>query len=267
MFGNFFGKQNIVELLLEHPIAKLSYSEFERMIIKKHGHIIFKLFGYPLGVSSRQRANIIIKYLKPHINENVLDIGCGIGYYSFELATKFNCQVDGIDIDADDIELANKIRDLTKCNNVNFKVQNVLELDFPDNTFDKIILSEVLEHIRNDRKALKDVCRVLKPHGYLIITVPYSRVVEEYNEQKAKKSRMENIEIKGGHVRNGYSLEYMSKILINTGFDIVENCYISKKFTVNIGFPFFLITYPISKLDMFCSGVGDGLIVKAKKRM
>ena len=266
MFGSFFSKQNVVKIMLDHSVAKLSYSEFERKIITKYGHIIFMLFGYPLGVSSRQRANVIMKYLNPQNHEKILDVGCGIGYYSFELVAKFNCQVEGIDIDKEDIEIANEIRDLTECGDVNFKVQSVLKLDFPDNVFDKIILSEVLEHIRNDRKALEEVHRVLKPNGYLVITVPYANVVEEYNEQKSKKSRIENIKIEGGHVRNGYSLEYMSEILNNVGFDIVENCYIGKKFTINKGFPFFLIAYPISMFDVFCSGVGTGLIVKTKKK-
>lgn len=108
MFGSYLGKREVVGLMIEHPVAKLSYSKTKRRSIHKYGHLIFKLFGYPLTVSSRQRARVIMKYLDPERDERVLDAGCGIGYYSFELATKFGSKVNGIDIDIDDIELAKK---------------------------------------------------------------------------------------------------------------------------------------------------------------
>lgn len=266
MFGSYFGKRDIVELMVDHPIAKLSYSELERKIIREYGHIVFRLFGYPLSVSSRQRAGIILKYLSPQYNEIVLDAGCGIGYYSFELATKFGCKVNGIDMDIGDIELANKISNITQCTNVNFKVQSILDLDFSDNTFDKIILSEVLEHIHDDKRALNELHRVLKPHGYLIISTPYTSMIEEYHEQKPKQNQKRGIHIKGGHVRSGYSLKYISEILNYVGFDIVDYCFINKQFTKNVGFPFFLIAYPISMLDKFSNKPGSGVILKAKKR-
>ena len=153
MFGSHFGKREVVGLMIEHPIAKLSYSKIKRRIIHQYGHVIFKFFRYPLAVSSGQRARVIMKYLDSKHGDRVLDARCGIGYYSFELATKFGCKVDGIDIDADDIELAKKISNTTQAMNVNFKVCDISELDFSDNTFDKIILSEVLEHIHDDKKS------------------------------------------------------------------------------------------------------------------
>jgi len=49
MFGSFFGRKEIVELMVNHSIAKQLYSEKERTIIAKYGYLIFKLFGYPLA--------------------------------------------------------------------------------------------------------------------------------------------------------------------------------------------------------------------------
>lgn len=267
MFGSYFGKRDVVELMIEHPIAKLSYSKIERKIIRKYGHIIFKLFGYPLAVSSRQRARVIMKYLNPKRDERVLDAGCGIGYYSFELAKKFSCKVDGIDIDADDIELAKRINDLAQTTNVHFKVCDISELEFPDNTFDKIILSEVLEHVRDDKKIVSELRKILKPRGHLIISTPHVGAVEEYSEQKPKlSSKKTQLDIAGGHVRNGYSFKLLSKILEDAGFDIVTYCFIGKKFTIRAGFPLFLIAYPISMLDKFVKGTGNGIVLKVEKR-
>jgi SAM-dependent methyltransferase len=48
-----------------------------------------------------------------------------------------------------------------------------MDIPFPENTFDKIVLSEVLEHLPDDLGALREVKRVLKPGGVIAITVPH----------------------------------------------------------------------------------------------
>jgi len=263
-FGSYFGKPEIVELMVNHSVAKKLYSERERYFVRKYGHIIFKLFGYPLSVYDRQRARVIMRYLNPKRNERVLDAGCGIGYYSFELATKFGCKVSGVDIDAEDIKLAKQIIKKTYVPNVEFSVCDVSKLKFGNETFDKIILSEVLEHITDDIGVLNELYRVLKPKGYLILSTPYVDTMVEYTEQKSKIYK--ELNIKGGHVRNGYSLERLSKILKDVGFDVEEYTYVIKKFTKSAFFPKFLVMYPISMLDYLLKGKGRGIILKAKKR-
>lgn len=267
MFGNYLGKREIVELMVNHSLAKKLYSEKEINIIKKYGYLVFKLLGYPLSVYFRQRARVIMRYLSPKNNEKILDAGCGIGYYAFELATKFGCKVNGVDTDADDIELAKRIIEKKQVSNAKFDVCDISGLKFPDQSFDKIILSEVLEHIVDDVGVLGELNRVLKPHGYLIISTPHVDIVEEYTVQHSKVfHKKKRLNIKGGHIRNGYSFEILSKILNETGFDVVEYCFINKKFTKNAGFPMFLLLYPISMLDKFVKGSGKGIIIKAEKR-
>lgn len=53
------------------------------------------------------------------------------------------------------------------------KYADIMELPFEDNTFDKITCVSVIEHVQDDRKALKELIRVLKPGGRLIITTDY----------------------------------------------------------------------------------------------
>lgn len=53
------------------------------------------------------------------------------------------------------------------------------ELPFPDGYFDAIILGEVLEHLKQDAKALENLRRVIKPEGYLAVSVPFYQDVEE----------------------------------------------------------------------------------------
>lgn len=51
-------------------------------------------------------------------------------------------------------------------------VADLLELPFEDNSFDIVTCREVIEHVEDEQKALKEIKRVLKPHGYLLITTP-----------------------------------------------------------------------------------------------
>ena len=55
---------------------------------------------------------------------------------------------------------------------INIKQGSIYKLPYRDNYFDFVICSEILEHLSDDKKALLEVERVLKPSGFLIITVP-----------------------------------------------------------------------------------------------
>ncbi len=57
----------------------------------------------------------------------------------------------------------------------NFTNQNLEELTFPDNSFDLVITSDVMEHVRLDHKAHQEIRRVLKPGGIYVFTVPHFR--------------------------------------------------------------------------------------------
>jgi SAM-dependent methyltransferase len=49
---------------------------------------------------------------------------------------------------------------------------NVLDLQFPDETFDVVVCNHVLEHIGDDRRAMREISRVLRPDGWAILLVP-----------------------------------------------------------------------------------------------
>lgn len=110
--------------------------------------------------------------------ERVLDLGCGGGRHAFEVV-KRGARV--VCLDLDELELKNAVAVLggmfdageVPAGATGDAVRgSALELPFPDATFDRIIASEVLEHIDNDRGALRELSRVLRPGGVLAVTVP-----------------------------------------------------------------------------------------------
>ena len=98
----------------------------------------------------------------------LLNAGCGDGFFDIYLKKKTE-QLHSIDINKGDIEIA-KILNPDK--NVTYHHGTIEKLPFPDNFFDNILCTEVLEHLKSDQKAISELIRVLRKGGKLIVTVP-----------------------------------------------------------------------------------------------
>jgi len=118
---------------------------------------------YELDPGFARRAKILLKNIAISNKENVLEVGCGRGFYP-------NAKISGLEIKDEYIRQANET---TKGLDVTIVKGDGRRLPFKDKTFDRIICSEVLEHIDNDSGALEEMYRVLKPHGLAIFTVPH----------------------------------------------------------------------------------------------
>lgn len=111
----------------------------------------------------------MLEYLDPNGGERILDIACGDGILSLKIAEK-GCEVHGIDISENLIETASSFanQESIACE---FIVGDAENLPYPDGYFDKIVCSCSLEHFNDDIKALKEMNRVLKPGGRVVMTV------------------------------------------------------------------------------------------------
>lgn len=106
-----------------------------------------------------------------HRGGRILDIGCGNGNISIYLGMQ-GYQVTGIDISEKTIR---KARSINRLPNVEFKVSSAEALGNTNETFDAIVCSEVLEHLRDPGMILSYVGRLLGFNGILIVTVPNGR--------------------------------------------------------------------------------------------
>ena len=99
--------------------------------------------------------------------QNVLDIGCGIGAVAFDIAEKAGAHVVGIDLSDGNIDQARKQYSHP---HVEYRVGDALK-DLPEETFDVVVLSNVLEHLRERASFLRNVVARLKPK-IILIRVP-----------------------------------------------------------------------------------------------
>lgn len=120
--------------------------------------------------SFARRARIIFEDLDLKGKEKVLEVGCGRGFYLKTLKSVWpGLEVTGVDLNQKYLEKAKEFIGELR---VDLRLADATRLPFEDKTFDRIIASEVLEHIPDDQKAISEMYRVLKPGGIVMVTVP-----------------------------------------------------------------------------------------------
>ena len=99
---------------------------------------------------------------------------------------------------------------------------DIQDIKYPDNTFDLIYCSHVLEHIPNDKKALSELCRVIKPDGAVLIMTPlnHSKKTFEDSSINTPELRLEHY-LQSDHLRL-YGLDFPEK-LENAGFKVSKD--------------------------------------------
>lgn len=97
----------------------------------------------------------------------VLDVGCGNGIYTSWLARK-STPAFGIDHNLKNLTWGKR-----EFPHVHFLMSNGEALPFPDEYFNAVMLTEVLEHTRDDQQTLKEIHRVTIPGGVLLISTPH----------------------------------------------------------------------------------------------
>jgi ubiquinone biosynthesis O-methyltransferase len=139
----------------------------EEKMKKYIGHLIYKTVGTP-GFIRRIEWRIMLDWLDPKEGERILDVACGGGVLSLKIAER-GCKVYGIDLSVNAINSAKRLAEREKMA-CKFEVGSAEDLPYQDGYFDKVVCSSSLEHFKDDIKALKEMNRVLKPNGSVVLT-------------------------------------------------------------------------------------------------
>jgi SAM-dependent methyltransferase len=137
--------------------SEVSDTRDERAITLGHPSYVWR-FGQD------RRLELIRHYGDLKAGMRILDVGCGLGAYVRKLRT-ISEAVYGVDVDPDKVAQAQK--ELP-----HIYLAPAEELPFPDASFDVVLQHEVLEHVRDDRQAVHEACRVVRVGGRVIIFAP-----------------------------------------------------------------------------------------------
>jgi len=145
---------------------------------------------------SKVKVKLILKLVE---GKKVLDVGCGSGLLSKTLLNKgYNVTV--IDNDVKAIEIAKK-------KGINGFVADINTWQTKEK-FDCIILGDVLEHIEDDKSAMKKVHQMLEPTGCIVVNVPaYQTLFSKHDIALGHKRRYSNIELEAKLQDSGFIVE------------------------------------------------------------
>ena len=137
--------------------------------------------------------------------KKILDVGCGSGVITAEVASLTEGDVIGIDIDSQKLEYAKLITP-----RITLMEADALHLPFKPNTFDLVMFSVVLMHIREQQKAVDEMVRVTRKNGIVLATMePDHAGALHYPESKSHPLFMRTLEERGSDTHMGRKLKYI----------------------------------------------------------
>ena len=131
---------------------------------------IQRLIRNEADMAFKRRVQTIFEWIPPDEADIILDCACGRGFYLKYYRTVSDVKLVGLELDAEIISKAQ--RNVGHLPDMTLTRGNMYHLPFPDDFFDGVMLSEILEHVDDDVRGLREVRRVLKPGGVVAITVP-----------------------------------------------------------------------------------------------
>lgn len=116
----------------------------------------------------RIRLNEILMNIKNIKSKKVLEVGCGSGFSSFEIAKNTELLI-AFDV-SENVCIANKYKNHANIVNLEFLLCDARYIPFRDNSFDLVYAGQVLEHIPNVENVIKEIRRVSE--SYILVDVP-----------------------------------------------------------------------------------------------
>lgn len=135
--------------------------------------------------SERDR-RLVLKSLGLRDHDRVLEVGCGYGWISKSLWDAADIQWTGVDLSA---EMVSRLRAAHPKYGARTLVVDARRLPFEDGGFDKVLCTGVLMHIAENKLAVRELLRVLRPGGRLVCSInnalsPFSIPVRLWNSRK-----------------------------------------------------------------------------------
>jgi len=232
---------------------------------------IQKLVGAPLLIR-RLQAPAIMRMLDCRKGDLILDLGCGEGYFAYEIGKQCRCVAVDLQRNRKLLYAAQRLPRLS------YTLADGEHLPFKSGMFDKILLSSILQMVGSDGDLLFECDRVLKPEGIIVLTVPEAYIyVKALNQSKhllnrrfgATKGYYRREEIMALLKSSGHAVsaaEYAPKRIGSLLYELQLRCrWLGRSALAEL--LYFLAAYPLAYFDRFdhLGARGCELVIKAVK--
>ncbi len=157
---------------------------------------------------SKEYRHKLYKKVNLKNKEKILDVGCGTGAVTKDIADLTRGQVTAIDIDKEKLKEAKRY--LAGVLNVKLIEADVQKLPFGNETFDLVVFNIVLIHIKNQEKALREMVRVTKTGGFLLATLePDYEGFLDYPDDPVRPLILKTLSKIGADLKTGRKLKFL----------------------------------------------------------
>jgi SAM-dependent methyltransferase len=132
--------------------------------------LLERLLANEADMAFRRRAFVLLDYLELADDLDVLDCGCGMGFYLMVMGRLRDLRLTGVDSDPARLRLARE-----HGVSATLLTGDARALPFAKDSFDRVLMSEMLEHVPDDLAVVREAHRVLRRGGILAISVPHAR--------------------------------------------------------------------------------------------
>lgn len=144
-------------------------------------------------MSASRRSIIEALPIQPHAR--ILDIGTGFGALPLELAARSEVHVEGLDIDSEKLEIANRMKRSIEENkempgDIHFRTGNAYHLPYDNHSFDCVVAWYVFQHLEKPDQVTEEILRVLRPGGIVCLIDADDQLVLTYPEPSPEQQQL-----------------------------------------------------------------------------
>ncbi len=157
---------------MQKPTTDAEVAEFNNVFAREHDiNAYYEDSGFLIRFIERKRLQLIRRLAQPKPVDRLLEVGCGGGHVLREFP---ECELTGVDVSSEMLAKA-------KVNLADFRATlqhgPLAAHEFPADSFDIVVCTEVLEHVLDPEPILAEIARVIRPGGRVVITFPNDHLI------------------------------------------------------------------------------------------